>query len=345
MPRDEEERAIRFGVAWSEEPGWHVLAVRGDQAFEAVDAVSTSDLYLQDAQLKQTLFLNEDATPFSDIVIGRDDETYLILADGPSSKDTLSHFAQHAAPFTHEIVDLGKDHAIVSLHGPYAWELAGDLLGPDAIGMPYLTLFRIDDILVFRAGRTGEYGYDLLVPRERLDAFRARLLDVGARFDLTRVGREALSQCSLENWFFDIHRDGRFGLTPLELQLQWRLSPTKAFPGSAALAARREAGISARVTCAVSPARVAEGDIVMLAGNKVGNVLAAGFSETRRDWVLLALIDMPFAHAGIDAFEIAGEKIRTMAPPLLNNRSLWVNPQRHTYEGRDKDVFPEVAPA
>ena len=69
------------------------------------------------------------------------------------------------------MTSLQASHELWGLNGPYAWELASALLGPAVLGMTYLSLLRgpapggDDEVICFRAGKTGEYGYDLLVPR------------------------------------------------------------------------------------------------------------------------------------------------------------------------------------
>jgi hypothetical protein len=59
-----------------------------------------------------------------------------------------------------------------------------------------------------------------------------------------------------------------------------------------------------------------------------------------------ALLDISVAHPGIDAFFAthAEQKhpIRTISSPLLFNRSLLVDPQRHTYETRDRSLDPPL---
>ncbi|MCP5067184.1 MAG: hypothetical protein GY946_11515, partial [bacterium] len=81
--------------------------------------------------------------------------------------------------------------------------------------------FGEEDCYCFRAGKTGEYGYDLLVPHAQYDPLHDKLQDIGRAFDMQPVGLAALDQCALENWFFNIRREGQLGLTPLELQ-RWR---------------------------------------------------------------------------------------------------------------------------
>ena len=75
--------------------------------------------------------------------------------------------------------------------------------------------------------------------------------------------------------------------------------------------------------------------------------LNAGWSTTRGDCVALALVGVRWAHPGIDAFTVlhAADAVpaRSMTPPVLNNRSLFVSPQLHTYATRAEVAMPPLA--
>src|SRR5262249_33473937 len=139
-------------------------------------------------------------------------------------------------------------------------------------------------------------------------------------------------------------REGRAGLTPIELQLQWRVAYDKEAVGLDALRAHRAAGAMARTTTLLAEAEVHVGDEVRLDGERVGHVLNAGWSAARGDCVVLALLDRRCAHPGLDGF-VAGEDIaaRSISPPVLANRSLFVSPQLHAYATRSELAMPPIA--
>ena len=78
----------------------------------------------------------------------------------------------------------------------------------------------------------------------------------------------------------------------------------------------------------------------------VGEVVAAAFSPSIGGVAGMALLDVSVAHPGIDAFLVPGEEIdrpvRSASSPLLFNRSLLVDPQRHTYATRDETNDPPL---
>lgn len=341
--RDAEIMAIRTGVAWTSDPPVVCLRVSGDDAFTAMDRACAADLLVRDGQVRPSVLLDEQGRVFADVYVGMDDDAYLLIAEGPTADHLADHVRACAPPGAKlSIEDLTASHAPLSVHGPYAWELIGELLGPDLIGLPYLYFYRTEGILCLRGGKTGEYGYDLFVPRERAAEIQGRLLEKGAAFDLAQVGLEALSQCSLENGFFDVRREGRHGLTPIELGLQWRVSYNKEYVGSAPLAAQRASGVARRVTYMTAEAPLAEDDPVWLDDTRIGHVLSAGSSPVTKTHVAIALLDRPCFHAGIDRFTAGAARapVATVSPPVLVNRSLYINPQRHAWATRDRDNFP-----
>jgi glycine cleavage system aminomethyltransferase T len=265
----DEVTAIRTGTALSD--GNHVAVVRlsGEDAFDVLDRTCSSDLYLQDAQMRFSLLLGEDGNTVADLYVCRDDEDYLVLAEGISREALVDVFRSQGRRV--DVRDLGEEYDILSLHGPFAWEFMAEFVGPDVIGLPYLSLFHLDDMICFRGGKTGEYGYDLLVPKAQVESVRERIFTVGAAFNVAHVSLDAVDLCSLENWFFNARKEGRAGLGPLELGLQWRVSYGKEYIGSTALNARRKESAKQRIVCAISPEPLPLASVK----TKTGDVLVA----------------------------------------------------------------------
>lgn len=340
----QEHEALRTRVAVA--PAAHLSAfrIKGAGAFDAVDQLVTSDLYLQHAQLRQTLLLDPEGLVVADALVGRDEEDYLLVLDGldgPTAHDLVRSAAKDSS-----IDALADTHEVIGLHGPYAWELLGEWLGLDLVGMPYLSSFVVDGALVLRAGTTGEYGYEIFLPKDRAEALRAELFHRGKRFGLQEVSREGLELAALENGFFNIRREGRLVRDPLELQLRWRLSNGKDFVGSKAIVERSSQEADRRITWMVSDQPMAVGERIEAFGEPIGRIVNAGLSTTLGCWIGIASLSRRWAHAGIDAYaRLQGEErtpVRTVAPPLLNNRSLHVSPQRHSYHTRESFDFPEI---
>ncbi len=343
--------AVRTSATVTRMAHVHVLRWSGPGAFDLLDAVTTSRLFARENQILQTLLLDDHGAPFADALVCLEQDTWLMLAEGPTLPALLDHVERVRRARLPDaevtLTDLLTDHVLWSVDGPYAWEVTAALLGPEVHGAPYLSFLELRGVTCLRAGKTGEFGYLLLVPRTLADETWARLWSVGAPLDLAEADLATLDQCALENWHFTIRALGAERPGPAELQLQWRLDRDKDFVGAAAV---RAAPPARRLTCFTAPGApsggVVPGQPVLFDRRVIGAVLAAGFSTPRGDWVGWALLDVALAWPGITAFTLGdGTPITTRSPPVIDNRSLFVDPRKHSYRTRDAQAFPPLVPA
>lgn len=313
------------------------LKLSGDEAYELLDGLCPCALYIRDGEVRHTLLLSEEGHPLLDLTLANDDESFFWLSEGMPTAEVLA-LLKAATPDGAEvqIEDLSASHAFFSVHGPFAWELMAQFESPQIIGFPYATFFHGDeDLVCFRLGKTGEYGYDLLIPWARAGAVWEELLTLGQRFGVAMVGFEAAQHCARENFVFNIWEEGRLPLTPLELQLQWRVSYDKEYPGHEVLARQREEGISRRLVAVASMTPMHEEEALLDEGEQVGQLVQVARSLSLDAWIGLALIALPWAHSGL-RFALPpreeGERfVRTVSPPFVDNLSLFLNPQKHSY--------------
>jgi len=341
MSLSEQVAAVRGSVTVS--TGEHLVCARvaGGDAHELLDRVSPRQLFVRSGQMLHTLLLDDAAKPLADVYICCDEDDYLVVAEGMTGGELAAYLARHAQGLAVEIADLAQSHAFLCVDGPYAWELIADITTPDIIGVPYLSFFRDDRFVCFRAGKTGEYGYDLLLPRDRVGATRDQLLSTGIRLDVRAAERDALDLAALEAGFFNVRKQVRPGLTPVELQLQWRVSAGRSYPGSAVLEQHRKSP-RGRVAMIASVRELPIDAAIELGGERVGSVLDSGWSHTRDEAIGIALLDVAVSHAGLRGFTCGDIAVRTISSPAINNRSLYVDPQRHSFAARDKVDFPPL---
>jgi glycine cleavage system aminomethyltransferase T len=338
---DREVHALRTATTLA--AGDHIacVRVRGSGGADALDRVSPRALFVRTGKMSHTLLLDDEARPIADVYLCCDEDDFFVLAEGLSAPAVIEYVRAHTRGLEVELEDLSHSHAMVTLNGPYAWELLGELTTPDVIGLPYLGFFHADAFTCFRGGKTGEYGYDLLVERDRLAELRDQIVTVGRGFELAEISLAALETAQLENLFWNPRRDWAPGLTPIELQLQWRVSYDREFPGSGALNRRRKTA-HRRAVLLCADRELPAGARVVAGGRDIGSVLHAGRSPTRGDWLAIAIVERALAHAGLDGFEVGGVTARTLSAPSIDNRSLLVDPQRHSFATRETDHFPPL---
>lgn len=329
--------ALRLHTAFCDDHHIVPLRISGERCRAAIERITPIHLFLSDGQIRPTLLLDESANIRAELHVARQDDEYLLLAegvDGPALAECL--------PDT-TIEPLYETHALMSVHGPYAWELVAEVVGADVMSMPYLSVLRDGEVVAFRIGKTGEYGYHLLVKRERADALRDRIREAGARYSLATIDLATLDDAAIESGFFVMRREGRSDLDLIELQQQWRVSYDKQHFAATALARKRATGPRRRTTTVLSACEIAPGDPVTLDGEPIGRVLSAMRSPWLDRWVALTVLERRYAHAGVRQYRARDGALETVSPPLLSNRSLFVKAQRHSYQTRADDDFPVIA--
>ncbi|MCP4805695.1 MAG: aminomethyl transferase family protein [Proteobacteria bacterium] len=316
-----------------------VVRVRGDQAYDLLDAVSPRPLFVRDGQVLHTVFLSDAGHVLADVYIAVDDLDYLLLVEGLTAPQLVEWLEPHAADLDVELVDHTDSHGIVSVDGPYAWELVARLVSPDVLGVPYLCFFDAPGWgLCFRGGKTGEYGYDFLVERSRMDELAARLRELSADMDPGEPDLDALDRCALENGFYSVRLPEMRSLGPMELQLQWRIDPRRKAPGMDAVRAARADGVP-RISWIVGDTLAEPGPVT---GDADGRLLFTMWSTTLGRAIGLALLERDRAHPGL-TLDAGGLTFTTCSAPLLTNRSLFIDTQRHSWASRDTDTFPPIA--
>ncbi len=347
------ERAIalrtRAGYVWGAPTIYAEL--RGEDAFDVLDGLASADLYLQSGQAREALLLDERGDVELDLVVARQDASYLVGASGPDPRALVGLLEGASVGRAAEARSLAESHRVVGVHGPYAWELIGSWLGPELVAMPHLSCDRRGELQILRAGKTGEYGYEVLVPVAREAPLREQLLRVASDFDAIELDQGTLALAALQNGYFHAASALPRARCPLELQLGWRLSHDKRFRGSESIAHRRAEGLRRRVTWATSEHALTVGDVLVCDSEPVGEIVHALRDPVTERWLALALLPSSIAWAGhtlrlAAPSGAAGDApvVRTVSPPLLRNRSLFVSPQRHRYVGRAGDDFPEIWP-
>ena len=76
------------------------------------------------------------------------------------------------------------------------------------------------------------------------------------------------------------------------------------------------------------------GDTVVHQAEAIGRVVAATDCPQIGSHVGLALMDLDWAHSGLQ-YQIGEASVQTVSPPFVNNLSMVVKPQLHTWANRD----------
>ena len=87
---DREIAALRTAAGVTRLDHVRALRLRGPGAVDLLDALVTSRLFIRENQMLHTLMLDEQAGVFADLFVCQEEESLLVLAEGPTPAGLLA---------------------------------------------------------------------------------------------------------------------------------------------------------------------------------------------------------------------------------------------------------------
>src|SRR5687767_6361099 len=108
-----EARAIRTATGWLGSDHLAVIEVRGDGAHAALDRVLAGDLFLYDAQARQTIILDDEGSAVADVTVAKVEDRWWCFADGLGAEELRRLVEEVASPAV-QVRDLLEEVQVIS---------------------------------------------------------------------------------------------------------------------------------------------------------------------------------------------------------------------------------------
>lgn len=277
-------------------------------------------------------FLSDDAgNLLADCYVANNDDEFIVLCESIADDKLIRDM------FTKDksanVTDITDSHVVIGVDGFKSWSVIRDLFGADILGLPYLSIETYDfegtGIKMFRAGKTSEFGYQLLAPKEIAEQLFAVLLDGVKKVEGGVCSVTIHNDLRLEGRFFNIYSEGARAKDPLILGLQYMIDFDKEkFNGSDAIFKRRADGLTKKIIGirVEKSVELAPGMSIYNSDKKVGEVQASCFSYVLDAKIGLALFDIDVAYSGLE-FSLnsaGGPELVTISMPPIMPKSLSV---------------------
>ncbi|HUI93431.1 MAG TPA: glycine cleavage T C-terminal barrel domain-containing protein [Chitinivibrionales bacterium] len=270
----------------------------------------------------------------ADCYVANNDEEFILLAESIIDDAAFDAMLQEHGAAGAGITDCRATHGLLSIDGYKAWAVVKELFGADVLGLPYLSVERYDfegeSVSLFRAGKTSEFGYYLMVPKTSAVKLFEACLAAAIKNNGGLCGANIHNDLRLEGRFFNVFAEGAAVRDPLALGLQWMIDFSKEkWSGRDAICKRREAGTKNKIIgiCTEHGAKeLKKGTPIFNGAAKVAEVTASCFSHVLNAHVGLALFPVDIAYAGLQ-FSLGSEKgpvIKTISMPPIMPKSLSV---------------------
>jgi aminomethyltransferase len=284
-------------------------------------------------RLLHTFLPTEDGNVAADCYVANNDQEFILICESVVDTAEIDRIIESYGGTAAGIENWTDQRVLLSLDGIEAWKIVRELFGQDVLGLPYLAVevypFEGQNILLFRAGKTSEFGYLLLAPNAVAAALFGKLLDMARKLGGGLCGVNIHNDLRLEGRFFNIHREGLQVRDPLVLGLQWMIDFDKAdgFRGSKAILERRAAGLKRKiigVSAAADCAALRPGAAVYYNGQPVAEVVTCCHSHVLGRKLGLAVFPVELAYSGLEfTLESAGgPAVKTISMPPILPKSL-----------------------
>lgn len=194
------------------------------------------------------------------------------------------------------------DFGLLAVQGPRSGEVLKKAFRDLELTLKYYTFLQSGDCFIARTGYTGEDGYEIMVPAQKLPELWERLFHAGEGI-LKPVGFGARDTLRLEAGMLLYGHDMTEERTPLEAGIGWAIDWDKqGFTGSKVLSEQKQNGAASRLIGFEMLERgiPRQGFEILKNGQTVGEVTSGSFSPTLKKNIGLGYISASLAVPGTE---------------------------------------------
>jgi aminomethyltransferase len=313
----DEHRAVRERCGLFDVSHMGEIEVRGPGAAAWCDRMTANDVRrLGDGDCQYSILCDDAGGVIDDLVVYRlAADRYLLVVNAANTGTDLEWLLAHRASDA-EVVDRSAATGLLALQGPHAVEVLGRLGAAPARAMrPFTARHEAlagERLLVSRTGYTGEDGFEIFAPADRVGAVWDRILAVTLQLGGMACGLAARDTLRLEAGLPLCGTDMDRTTTPLEAGLGWVVKLGKPdFVGRDALAAQHARGLPRHlVGLVMEESGVPRHGFAVYAGSEsVGWVTSGTRSPTLERFIAMAYVPPALAVPGTQvAVDVRGRR-------------------------------------
>jgi len=227
--------------------------------------------------------LNEQGGVIDDLIVYRiADSRWMMVVNAATANGDYAHLRKYlnqATGFKNISASMGK----LDLQGPQSAGVLGGLVGADITALKYYTFgyFNLlgEKIIISRTGYTGELGYELYMPNEKIVGLWQKILRDQR---VKPVGLGARDTLRLEMGYSLYGQDIGQEITPLEAGLGRFIDWDIEFMGKSALLRQKQEGFLRKMICFIADSRRSprHNYRIIYKGKDAGAVTSGSFSPS-----------------------------------------------------------------
>jgi aminomethyltransferase len=299
------------------------LYIEGEASLEtALEKIIPADLKsLEINQSKYSFLLNADGGIIDDLIITKRNKGFYIVLNAACKDNDIKHISKNLND-SHKFYLCSKT-SLIAVQGPKASAiLEKNIKGISNLKFMYGNFFKFEGEKLFatRSGYTGEDGFEISVPNNKVESFIKYLIENKVK----PVGLGARDTLRLEAGLCLYGHDLNEKINPIEANLKWAIAKKRreagGFNGWKKIKENLEKGTS-RIRVGILP----EGRIIAREGTKVystsdeeiGTITSGTFGPSINAPVAMGYIDIKFSETGTNIkLEVRGKKHKAQVSQL-----------------------------
>jgi len=275
--------------------------VEGDAVKSGLDRIVTqpiSDLAVN--ACRYGVMLNTTGGVIDDLIVFRlDKERWFVVVNAATTEKDARHIQSHLSAAA-KFQDISYQTAKLDVQGPQSRELLAKLV-PGIAKLQYYTFDEFDlfgeRVIISRTGYTGELGYEIYYPWEKVGKVWQEVLALGAK----PAGLGARDVLRLEMGYCLYGHELSEEISPLTAGLNHFIDWNKDFLAKNVLQNQQQSGITKKAVCFISQSRRsprAGQNIFDASGKMIGVVTSGSFSPALTRGIGMGIVDAQSAALG-----------------------------------------------
>ena len=284
------------------------IILESDEASSFLERITPSSFQnKQNGQAQYTVLLNENGGIIDDLIVTRLSENkFFLVGNAGRNQEDLNWIGDHLPAGS--VMEFWQDHGLLALQGPQANITIKETLNIDASNLSYMHLMDAKtpcgtDVYVSRLGYTGEDGFEISVPEEKL----VDLWNLICEHNTVKpIGLAARDSLRLDMGYPLYGHDIDETTSPIEARLNWIVSKkTIGYFGYDRIQDERTNGVSRIRTCIklLEKGVARQGtEIRNEQDEKIGLLTSGGFSPSLDTSIGQGYIDPDYQNVGTKIF-------------------------------------------
>ena len=250
-----EHHAVRTGVGMYDMTSFGKIRVEGADAEACLNRICGGNMSVPVGKIVYTQFLNDRGGIEADVTVTRLSETaYIIVCPAATLHREMSWLNRHKGDANCVFVDVTAGEGVLAVMGPKSRELLSAVSPHDwsnethPFGWAHEIEIGLGLARAHRVTYVGELGWEIYMSTDQAGHVFETLMEAGADHGLKLCGMHMMDTCRIEKGFRHFGHDITEEDHVLEAGLGFAVPKSKTgYIGEAAVAAKRENGLSARL--------------------------------------------------------------------------------------------------